>query len=63
MSQQFGWAISAFSVAAELAPENPLPHRWLTRLYRRVKQDDDKAREHARVWAQLRKRFFEKTGR
>jgi Flp pilus assembly protein TadD len=63
MSQQFDWAIRAFLVAAELAPENPLPHRWLTKLYRRVKQDDDKAREHARVWALLRKRFFEKTGR
>ena len=63
MSQQFDWAIHAFSVAAELAPENPMPHRWLTKLYRRAKQDDDKAREHARVWAQLRKRFFEKTGR
>ena len=63
MSQQFDWAISAFSVAAELAPENPLPHRWLTKLYRRVKHDDDKAREHARAWALLRKRFFEKTGR
>ena len=62
MSQQFDWAIRAFSVAAELAPENPLPHRWLTKLYRRVKKDDDKAREHARAWAQLRKRFFEKTG-
>ena len=63
MSEQFDWAIRAFSVAAELAPENPLPHRWLTKLYRRVKKDDDKAREHARAWAQLRKRFFEKTGR
>jgi len=63
MSQQFDWAIHAFSVAAELAPDNPMPHRWLTKLYRRVKQDDEKAREHARVWAQLRKRFFEKTGR
>lgn len=63
MSQQFDWAISAFLVAAELAPENPLPHRWLTKLYRRVKHDDDKAREHARAWALLRKRFFEKTGR
>ena len=57
MSEQFDWAIRAFSVAAELAPENPLPHRWLTKLYRRVKKDDDKAREHARVWAQLRKDF------
>ena len=61
MSQQFDWAISAFSVAAELAPESPLPHRWLTKLYRRVKKDDDKAREHARIWVQLRKRMFEKS--
>ena len=63
MSQQFDWAIRAFSVAAELAPENPLPHRWLVKLYRRVKKDDDKAREHVRIWRELRKRYFEKTGR
>ena len=63
MSQQFDWAIRAFSVAAELAPQNPLPHRWLVKLYRRVKNDDDKAREHASIWLELRKRFFEKTGR
>ncbi len=63
MSQQFDWAIRAFSVAAELAPQNPLPHRWLVKLYRRVKKDDDKAREHASIWLELRKRFFEKTGR
>jgi predicted AlkP superfamily phosphohydrolase/phosphomutase/tetratricopeptide (TPR) repeat protein len=60
MSQQFDWAIRAFSVAAGLAPESPLPHRWLTKLYRRVKKDDDKAREHVRIWIQLRKRALEK---
>ena len=32
-------------------------------IYRRIKKDDDKAREHARIWSHLRKRFFEKTGR
>jgi Flp pilus assembly protein TadD len=63
MSQQFDWAIRAFSVAAELAPHSPLPHRWLTKLYRRVKNDDEKAREHARIWAQLRKQAYEKTGK
>jgi predicted AlkP superfamily phosphohydrolase/phosphomutase/tetratricopeptide (TPR) repeat protein len=63
MSQQFDWAIRAFGVAAELAPHSPLPHRWLTRVYRRVMNDDEKAREHARIWAQLRKQAFEKTGR
>jgi predicted AlkP superfamily phosphohydrolase/phosphomutase/tetratricopeptide (TPR) repeat protein len=61
MSQQFDWAISAFSVAAELAPENPNPHRWLTKLYRRVKKDDEKAREHVRIWLQLRKQAMEKS--
>jgi predicted AlkP superfamily phosphohydrolase/phosphomutase/Flp pilus assembly protein TadD len=60
MSQQFDWAIRAFSVAAELAPENPLPHRWLTKLYRRVKKDNDKAREHVRIWIQLRKQLLAK---
>ena len=60
MSRQFDWAISAFSVAAELAPENPLPHGWLVKLYRRIKKDDDKAREHVRIWIDLRKRAIEK---
>jgi predicted AlkP superfamily phosphohydrolase/phosphomutase/tetratricopeptide (TPR) repeat protein len=60
MSQQFDWAIRAFSVAAELGPENPLPHRWLTKLYRRIKQDNEKAREHAHIWMQLRKQLFAK---
>lgn len=60
MSQQFDWSISAFLVAAELAPENPLPHRWLVKLYRRIKKDDEKARQHVRTWFTLRNRAIEK---
>ncbi|MFL6527482.1 MAG: alkaline phosphatase family protein [Chthoniobacterales bacterium] len=55
MSQQFDWAIRAFSVAAELSPKNPLPHRWLAKLYHRAKNDHASAREHVRIWLQLRK--------
>jgi tetratricopeptide (TPR) repeat protein len=47
---QFDWAIRAFEVAVELAPNYAFAHRCLTHLYRRVKGDDAKAREHfARV--------------
>ena len=45
-SKQIDWAIRAFSVAAELAPEQPFPHRCLAQLYRHVKRDREKAREH-----------------
>ena len=61
MSQQFDWSIRAFLVAAELSPENPNPHRWLTKIYRRAKNDDEKAREHVRLWLQLRKQAMEKS--
>ncbi len=45
-SQQFDWAIRAFSLTSEMAPNEPLPHRWLAMIYRRVKNDREKAREH-----------------
>ena len=45
-AKKIDWAIRAFSVAAELAPEQPFPHRCLAQLYRRAKQDSAKAREH-----------------
>ena len=54
MSQQFDWAIQAFSNAAELAPEQALPHRWLAAIYGRVKKDREKAREHLRLARELR---------
>jgi hypothetical protein len=60
MSQQFDWAIRAFTIAAELAPNMPLPHRWLSAIYRRVKNDKAKAGEHARLYSNLRRRALEK---
>lgn len=60
MSQQFDWAISAFTVAAEVEPEHPLPHKWLARIYRRVKKDIEKSREHAQAWVSLRRQQIAK---
>ena len=54
-AQQFDWAIRAFSVAAEMSPTHPLPHRWLSMIYRRVKKDEVKAREHMRTFAKLQR--------
>ena len=39
-----------------MAPNEPLPHRWLTMIYRRVKKDNEKAREHRRSFMELAKR-------
>lgn len=41
------WAVKAFTVAAELAPDEPFPHRLLARLYFSVKKDRVRARFHA----------------
>jgi tetratricopeptide (TPR) repeat protein len=55
-AKQIDWAIRAFSVAVELAPEQPFPHRCLAQLYRRAKQDAEKAREHTiQAWELRRK--------
>ena len=43
---QFDWAIRAFEVAVELAPNHVFAHRCLMHLYRRVKGNQEKAREH-----------------
>jgi Flp pilus assembly protein TadD len=58
-SRQFDWAIRAFSLAAELAPDLPLPHKWLAMIYRRVKKDRVKARDHLRTWVTLRRALNE----
>ena len=59
---QFDWAIRAFEVAAELAPSYAFAHRCLVRLYRRVKNDPVKARQHfERVVALRRKRTLAST--
>jgi predicted Zn-dependent protease len=44
---QADWAIQAFKVAIEQAPENPYPHRMLAQVYARQKRDKDKAQYHA----------------
>jgi predicted AlkP superfamily phosphohydrolase/phosphomutase/tetratricopeptide (TPR) repeat protein len=59
-SQQFDWAIRAFSLAAEMQPDLPLPHRWLAMIYRRVKKDRTKAREHIRIFVKLRRAVVER---
>ena len=56
-SKQVDWAIRAFSVAAELAPEEPFPHRCLAQLYRRAKRNPAKAREHTQQAWTLRSRL------
>jgi tetratricopeptide (TPR) repeat protein len=54
-SRQFDWAIRAFSLAVEMSPTNPLPHRWLAMIYRRVKKDKAKAHEHLQTFVELRR--------
>ena len=52
---QFDWAIRAFEVAVELAPRYAFAHRCLTHLYRKVKGDHAKAREHFNRATELRR--------
>lgn len=49
------WAIRAFGVAAELAPEHPLPQRLLAQAYRRFKKDPASARQHHEKAMRLRR--------
>ena len=53
---QFDWAIRAFEVAVELAPDHLFARRSLMHLYRRVKGDDAKAREHFHHVMEFRRR-------
>ncbi len=55
MSRQFDWAIRAFTVVTELRPRDPLPHRYLAQLYRRVKNDDERVRHHLTAYVELRR--------
>ena len=52
---QFDWAIRAFEVAVELAPNFLFAHRSLMHLYRRVKGNEEKAREHFERVQELRR--------
>jgi predicted AlkP superfamily phosphohydrolase/phosphomutase/Flp pilus assembly protein TadD len=56
-TQQINWAIRAFGVAAELAPNEPYPHRCLARIYRRILPDRDKARHHLLRARELRRKL------
>jgi tetratricopeptide (TPR) repeat protein len=51
---QVDWAIRAFEVATELAPDLPYPHRCLALMYRRAKKDMERAHRHAQIAAELR---------
>ncbi len=55
MHKQYDWAIRAFTVATELAPDEPFPHRCLARLYFSAKKDRDSAAKHARKMLELRR--------
>lgn len=51
---RFDWALRAFHLAAELAPDQPFPHRCLARIYYSVQRDREKARFHAGEMLRLR---------
>jgi predicted AlkP superfamily phosphohydrolase/phosphomutase/tetratricopeptide (TPR) repeat protein len=52
---QLDWAIRAFEIAVELAPNLPFPHRCLVQLYRRDQKNEAKAGEHLRWLMELRR--------
>ena len=58
-TQQFDWSIRAFEVAVELAPNHLFAHRCLMQLYRNVKGDEGKAREHSDRAVAIRKARME----
>lgn len=62
-TRQVDWAIRAFEVASELAPEEPYPHLCLGRIYRRVRPDREKAREHLLRARDLRRQLGRRTPR
>ena len=55
MAEQYDWAIRALSIAAEMNPRNPAPHRWLVYIYRRAKKDAVLARQHLTTAVNLRR--------
>ncbi len=60
-TRQIPWAIRAFNVAAEMAPAEPFPHRCLSRIYRRLAPDREKARHHLLIARDLRRKLGGKT--
>ncbi|HEV3410377.1 MAG TPA: alkaline phosphatase family protein [Chthoniobacterales bacterium] len=57
LAKQFDWAIRAFTIASEMAPDEPFPHRCLAQLYRRGKKDEAKSRVHMEKASELRKKL------
>jgi Flp pilus assembly protein TadD len=58
-TRQFNWAIRAFTVASELSPREPYPHRCLAKIYRRLLPDREKARYHLLRARELRRSLGE----
>ena len=56
-TRQIDWAIRAFTVATELAPTQPYPHRCLARVYRKIRPDYEKARYHLLRARELRRKL------
>ena len=56
-AKQIDWAIRAFTVASELAPTQPYPHRCLARIYHHVRPDYEKARHHLMRARELRRKL------
>ena len=56
-AKQIDWAIRAFTVASELAPTQPYPHRCLARIYHHVRPDYEKARHHLMRARELRSKL------
>jgi len=61
--RRFDWAIQAFTVATELAPRLPFPHRCLALLYARHKKDYETAKFHMETALRLRAALREDAGR
>ena len=62
-THQYNWAIRAFTVATELAPREPYPHRCLARVYRKLLPDREKARHHLLRARELRRQLGPETPR
>jgi tetratricopeptide (TPR) repeat protein len=58
--KRLDWAIRALETAASLAPDSPLPHRYLAQIYRRARHDPERARFHVRAALELRARANER---
>ncbi len=57
LDRQWDWSIRAFQVAAQLAPDEPYPHRCLARLFFGPKEDHNRGMKHARKMLELRRKM------